>query len=171
MKPNLEELLHDRDRGGIALKSFIFIEAHQVLHGYISAQLEELIEKGEIILMISEIALIHLYLEMNAIFCMVLSEAEDLCISLLHDLLEVLLVVFGPFVYRELFDVDGVVLVLIDLEQPFYLVVAVLFTSYLADVAFVPRMQLGEGSITVQALNYHSCYVSWIIVRDICAPT
>ena len=121
--------------------------------------------------MIIEIALIHLYLEMHTIFSMIFPQSEYLCISLLHYLLQVLFVVFGPFVYGKLFYVDRAVFELIDLNGTFYLVVPVLFAVYLPEVTFVPRVELGEWGIAVQALDYHSGYVSWIVVWDVCAPT
>lgn len=99
--------------------------------------------------MIIEITLIHLNLEMNTIFCMILFESKYLRISFLHDLLEVLLIIFSPFVNGELFDVDCVLFYLVDLNHSLHFVVAVLFTSYFTDVAFVPWMQLREWSVAI----------------------
>lgn len=62
---------------------------------------------------------------MHSIFGVVLSQSLDLVVAFGHDLLQELLVVLGPLVYGQFFDVDDVFPLSVKFYDTLYLVVPV----------------------------------------------
>lgn len=114
--------------------------------------------------------LVQLYLEMHSVFCMILSQAYDLAVSFVHYLVKVLLILFCPFSYWQLFYVNYSFFVLVKLDYPLYLEFPSINFVYVAHVSFIPRPQLCELFIILKSFPNHLRNFPWIEIRYECAP-
>lgn len=71
---------------------------------------------------------------------MVFFQTDYLGVSFLHNLIKLDFVVFGPLVYRQLFHMQHIRIMLIELIISFDFIVTIPLTNDISSVTFVPWM-------------------------------
>lgn len=110
---------------------------------------------GNILCKTLTVFLIEFNLKMNSVFCVVFSQTNDLSVSFIHYLIEVFLVIFCPFPYRQLFHMNDAWPRLIKLYFSLDLELPALDLVNFSMITFVPRLKFGKLFIMLQFLSDH----------------
>lgn len=118
-----------------------------------------------------EEVLVHLDLKVDPIFGVVFSQAYNLFLPLVHDIIQRKLVVFRPFPNRQLIDDNSILFVLVNVEATGNLVACpLLIELYSACEILVPGVDLRQLFGRCEFLFNYLAYLAGVVVGDGGAP-